>query len=33
VAAVAVILVIGFAVDLITRARVQRQAQLLEFEG
>jgi hypothetical protein len=33
VAAVAVIVVIGFAIDLITRARVQRQAQLLEFEG
>ena len=32
-AAVAAILVIGFVIDLITRARVQRQAQLLEFEG
>jgi hypothetical protein len=32
-AAVAVILVIGFVIDLITRARIQRQAQLLEFEG
>ena len=33
VAAIAVILVIGFVIDLLTRARVQRQAQLLEFEG
>jgi hypothetical protein len=33
VAAVAVIVVVGLAIDLITRARVQRQAQLLEFEG
>jgi len=32
-AAIAVILVIGFVIDLLTRARVQRQAQLLEFEG
>ena len=33
VAAIAVILFIGIVIDLITRARVQRQAQLLEFEG
>jgi ABC-2 type transport system permease protein len=33
VAAVAVILAIGIVIDLITRARIQRQAQLLEFEG
>jgi amino acid transporter len=33
VAAVAVIIVIGVVVDVITRARVQRQTQLLEFEG
>jgi hypothetical protein len=33
VVAIAAILVIGFVIDRITRARVQRQAQLLEFEG
>jgi ABC-type Fe3+/spermidine/putrescine transport system ATPase subunit len=33
VAAIAAIVFIGIVVDLITRARVQRQAQLLEFEG
>ncbi|HKH70357.1 MAG TPA: hypothetical protein VKA59_03365 [Vicinamibacterales bacterium] len=33
VAAIAVFVFIGIVVDLITRARVQRQAQLLEFEG
>lgn len=32
-AAVAVIVFIGVVLDLITRARVNRQAQLLEFEG
>jgi hypothetical protein len=32
-AAVAVIVAIGVALDLVTRARVNRQAQLLEFEG
>jgi len=33
VSAVAVIVLIGVVLDLITRARIQRQAQLLEFEG
>jgi hypothetical protein len=32
-AAIAVIIAIGIALDLLTRARVNRQAQLLEFEG
>jgi hypothetical protein len=30
---VVVIVFIGVALDLLTRARVNRQAQLLEFEG
>jgi uncharacterized membrane protein YjjP (DUF1212 family) len=30
---VVVIVLIGVALDLLTRARVNRQAQLLEFEG
>jgi hypothetical protein len=33
VAAVAVILFIGLVIDVLTRARIHRQAQLLEFEG
>jgi hypothetical protein len=33
IAAVAVILFIGVVIDVLTRARVDRQAQLLEFEG
>jgi len=33
IAAVAVIIFIGLGLDLLTRARVTRQAQLLEFEG
>jgi hypothetical protein len=33
IAAVAVIILIGIGLDLLTRARVNRQAQLLEFEG
>ena len=33
VAAVAIIVLIGLVIDLLTRARVSRQAQLLEFEG
>jgi ABC-2 type transport system permease protein len=33
IAAVAIIVLIGFVIDLLTRARVSRQAQLLEFEG
>jgi hypothetical protein len=33
VAAVAIIAVIGVVIDVVTRARVERQAQLLEFEG
>jgi hypothetical protein len=33
VVAVAVILLLGLVIDLITRARVHRQTQLLEFEG
>jgi hypothetical protein len=32
-AAVAVIVLIGVVLDVITRARIHRQAQLLEFEG
>jgi hypothetical protein len=32
-AAVAIIILIGIVIDLLTRARVSRQAQLLEFEG
>jgi hypothetical protein len=32
-AAVAIIILAGFVIDLLTRARVSRQAQLLEFEG
>ena len=33
IAAVAIIVLIGLVIDLLTRARVSRQAQLLEFEG
>ena len=33
VAAVAIIVLIGLVIDVLTRARVSRQAQLLEFEG
>jgi hypothetical protein len=33
VSAIAVIILIGIVLDLITRARIHRQAQLLEFEG
>ena len=33
IAAVAIIVFIGVVIDLLTRARVSRQAQLLEFEG
>ena len=33
IAAVAVVVLIGLVIDLLTRARVSRQAQLLEFEG
>jgi hypothetical protein len=33
IAAVATIVLIGVVIDLLTRARVSRQAQLLEFEG
>ena len=33
IAAVATIVLIGLVIDLLTRARVSRQAQLLEFEG
>jgi hypothetical protein len=33
ISAVVVILLIGAIIDWLTRARVQRQAQLLEFEG
>ena len=33
IAAVAVIVLIGLVIDVLTRARVSRQAQLLEFEG
>ena len=33
IAAVAIIVVIGLVIDLLTRARVGRQTQLLEFEG
>jgi len=30
---VGIVVLIGFVIDLLTRARVSRQAQLLEFEG
>jgi len=33
IAAVAIVVLIGLVIDLLTRARVSRQAQLLEFEG
>ena len=33
IAAVAIIVLIGLVIDVLTRARVSRQAQLLEFEG
>ena len=33
IAAVGIVVLIGFVIDLLTRARVSRQAQLLEFEG
>jgi hypothetical protein len=33
IAAAAIIVLIGIVIDLLTRARVSRQAQLLEFEG
>ena len=33
IAAVAIVVLIGLVIDVLTRARVSRQAQLLEFEG